>query len=467
MVALANVTNFTVDTDCLFTWDPVTNAEGYELRVGTDWATGSPLVTVDVTGTSYQHNGVLDAVDVFIKAKAFGYEESVNAASVSTPAAPFIADVVNLGISLDFLTFDLVTDATSYEIRRSKHFQPDIENSELVAIVPDNTPIDVAGDEGYRYYARAFGPCNTRSQNFTSVWSEFETGTCDESEQPNPDVCWKVSCIEAAEGAYRIGAQLIFEENDSPPNYIRLYEMDSVRNPETPTSIAAANVRRYYNTNLCVTAQDSNIFYDAMIQDSNDLLNITKVFGIVTEDVNDPATALSDFSSVIIFNDIPFSNNLKEMIGLIDTEQFLNASKQDGQADSTILQDLAGTAILKLEDNQAQINDRDIVTKVRGNTPGVGRYTIEHAPDGTVLQVDCYIKSDPGVAGVRTVVLPVALPDADENKIVVSGLGISTGIAAPIYQLSSLTTTSIDIAVTNGGIVASNLPTYIHLTWSA
>lgn len=180
MPTLADVTNFAVDSECLFTWDAVVSAEGYELRFGgVDWDNSQPLVGVDISVLSFQYTGQLDAVEVFIKAKADGYTESLNADSVTTSALLPIALVLNLAIVSDNLTFDLVANATSYEIRRSKGENIEAGDSTFISTVPDNTPFSITKNSGYRYYIRAHGPCNTKSDTFSSIFSPFNTNGCD------------------------------------------------------------------------------------------------------------------------------------------------------------------------------------------------------------------------------------------------------------------------------------------------
>ena len=185
MAILDDVTSFAVDTDCLFTWDSVTNATGYELRIGAAWATALPLVGVPVTDTSYQYTKVLDAETILIKAVAPGYTESANAASVVTAAAPVIADVTGVGITADEVVFDLVPSATSYEIRYSQGFADDSCCSQLLTVQADNTPFPVINHAGKRFYVRAYGPCNTKSDNYSSYFSEFDESGCSPVEPPS------------------------------------------------------------------------------------------------------------------------------------------------------------------------------------------------------------------------------------------------------------------------------------------
>jgi len=178
-MALNDVQNFAVDNDCLFTWDSVTDATGYELRIGSTWENSAPLVNVTISGTSYQYTQVLDADTVLIKATAQGFEDSLNASTVTTPAAPIIADVQNLAIVADELTFDAVPDATGYEIRFAKGFQSDAVDSLLFATPSNNDPLSVPNSAGFRFFVRALGPCNTKSSVYSELWEPFDTsGDC-------------------------------------------------------------------------------------------------------------------------------------------------------------------------------------------------------------------------------------------------------------------------------------------------
>ena len=178
-MALNDVQNFAVDNDCLFTWDPVTDATGYELRIGSTWENSAPLVNVTISGTSYQYMQVLDADTVLIKATAQGFEDSLNASTVTTPAAPIIADVQNLAIVADELTFDAVPDATGYEIRFAKGFQSDAVDSLILATPSNNDPLSVPNSAGFRFFVRALGPCNTKSSVYSELWEPFDTsGDC-------------------------------------------------------------------------------------------------------------------------------------------------------------------------------------------------------------------------------------------------------------------------------------------------
>jgi len=185
MPQLNDVQNFAVGDDLLFTWDAVPDATGYELRTGADWVNSTPLSNVTILGTSYAYTQTLDAANVLIKATAQGYDESSNAATVTTPVAPTIGDVQNLAVVADELTFDAVSDATGYEIRKAKSFQSDAGESELVATVSNNDPLSVPNSAGFRFFVRAFGIANTRSVNFSSVWIDFFTAPCGPSEPPN------------------------------------------------------------------------------------------------------------------------------------------------------------------------------------------------------------------------------------------------------------------------------------------
>ncbi len=187
MPTLDDVTNFAVDSDCLFTWDSVTDATSYEIRYGVDYDTGVTVNSVPVTVTDYQLSANdPTGVDYHIKALADGFDESALAATVSVVAAPVLTDPVNVTIVNDEITFDLVPDATSYEIRLSQGYPEDPSDSQLVSVVSDNTPLLIANNAGKRFYVRAFGPCLSSSPGYGSFFSQYNTNDdCGQNEGPN------------------------------------------------------------------------------------------------------------------------------------------------------------------------------------------------------------------------------------------------------------------------------------------
>lgn len=248
----------------------------------------------------------------------------------------------------------------------------------------------------------------------------------------------------------------------------KILETRSVPDPANPGQFGGTFLEHYYQSDDCV--YDDPILYRVqyVANDLNNLENIIYSLGVTRVDQSDPTQQVNNPGQTIMFGDIEEDGQTFSTITVDGQDVFSGFRDTQNPADYALMQNPAGDTILRLEAGSASVNNQAISFKEHVDAPGVGKYTIERAVDGAIIQIDQYVTSTAVAGGARVVALPLVLPDADEAKITVAvaGIGPAGAIVAPKYIGGSLTTSEIQIDVFDGSAYSDD-PAFIHLTWKA
>ncbi|GAG10902.1 unnamed protein product, partial [marine sediment metagenome] len=241
--------------------------------------------------------------------------------------------------------------------------------------------------------------------------------------------------------------------------------------PDDPDLFSGTYSEKWFNTNLCGADDKIRIRYQTVAQDVNNPVNIGYQIGIRPESENDPVSTALDFGTGMgLFDFRDSSGEDRATLGLTVRGLDVLAAFLDVENSTSRLtiNDPNENVVMVFDENSATLNDFDICLKEYGSTTE-GEYTIERSPNGSILQIyqKVYVQNptvNPNFS--ITVSLPLALPSADDANVSIQLTGIATGgFVVGSYRSGTLTTTSLDISLTDG-VNFSDADSYVEITWN-
>jgi len=283
-------------------------------------------------------------------------------------------------------------------------------------------------------------------------------------------------------GVTTIGVKRLFTGNVILPDYLNVEEVEQIDNPFFPGEKSGSRSRRFFNTSLCL-AGEVRTSQDVIIQDRANPKNLAFQFGIKNEDAanfeDDLTDLLSGFMGACIA-DVPGNqlNNFSFLsvgsAGELGGGSYIQAFRTtdlegdaDGDESAVLVSSPEGNVQIELDgiSSLAQLNGNDLYSVISGGLSGSKYWAWVNAA-GSVDRIDYFLKSDPGVSGLRAISLPFALPQVDEANFILGSCGIANSPAFVLanYEAGSLTANSFQIE-TFDGFGSSPLPIYILASW--